>query len=161
MELTLNEKLVIEELRRSFELNDNSSNVLDQKANSILSNTSVIIGIFMTLHIAIINYPKTIYYWIGIIVLMMLYFMLVLLCTSAFWPTDYKRPIKINWETISMDILDNKKKNIPERLISSYINSINYNKLKNERKVVRIRISSFVMFLLVCIIGIISTGFTV
>jgi len=156
MTITIKEKLALEEMRRSFDLNDNSSDVLDQKASSILGNSSVIIGIFMTLHIALITTPKTTLYWMGILLLLGTYLVLVILCASAFWPTNYRRPIQINWETISTEILSTSAKNVNQRLISSYINCINYNKEKNNQKATRIKIASFLMFAIICILGIIS-----
>ena len=150
------EILALEELRRSFDAHGKSSDILDQKAGSLLNSASLVTGLFAALQISLLNQSQSLLYWIGLVVVLLAFLALIILCTSTFWPRNYRLPIRSDWQTISENLLTPPPTEALHRMISSYSEQIPFNRDQNRRKAQRVRGASFLLSLIVALFLLLS-----
>jgi len=146
------EELALEEMRRSFSEYKKAADVLDQKVNTLLNTASLVIGLFGLLNIRLLENGQPAYYWVGFIVVVLLYLSMIALCTNALQPAEYMNPIKADWDVVHDNILILSPKEAVLKMISGYIEYIPHNKRVNEIKAKKVRISTWLFGIIVVLL---------
>ena len=156
MDATPQEKLALDELRRSYDVISRSSDTLDQKAGTLLSSAGLVTGLFTALQIALIGPDQSLLYKVGLLAILLLFLVLIALCTSIFWTKSYKIPLKADWPTIYTNVLSPPPGESTQKMIASYITWTSYNRRLNAAKAFRFRVASVLLFLIVASLVLIS-----
>ena len=130
--------LALEEMRRTFDQYANASDALDSKAKSLLSSSSLIIGLFSLLQLSFLNPTQneksSCIYQMGVVAIMVGYIALVALCIKALRPREYKNAIATNWDDLNTYFLQKEEDEAYGILISTYLTSIEANRNANLEK---------------------------
>ncbi|NPA71219.1 MAG: hypothetical protein GXO35_00190 [Gammaproteobacteria bacterium] len=130
--------LALEEMRRTFDQYASASDALDSKAKSLLSSSSLIIGLFSLLQLSLnpLQNEKgySCIYQIGVVAIMVGYIVLVALCTKTLRPREYKNAIATNWNDLNTYFLQKEEDEAYRILIGTYLTSIEANKNTNLEK---------------------------
>ena len=131
--------LALEEMRRTFDQYASASDALDSKAKSLLSSSSLIIGLFSLLQLSFLNPLQnekscSCIYQMGVVAIMVGYIALVALCIKALRPREYKNAIATNWNDLNAYFLQKEEDEAYGILIGTYLTSIEANKNANLEK---------------------------
>ena len=125
------EILALEEVKNLFNQSFRSNGILDDKATSLLSSSSLILTLFSVLQITLIDDQSSAYIG-GLTIVFFLYLALVLDILWIIWPRAIAVLFEITWESVNEVILNSA---IPIRqLIANYFKLIERNRLVNNRK---------------------------
>lgn len=155
------ERLVLEELRRSYDILSRSSDTLDRKAGTFLAGAGLITALFGALQIQGFAKSQAIDSTVLLILALGSFLALVFLCTSALWAKAYRIPIPSDWKVLDLRLLQKPMRAALRTMISSYVEHIPFNRDLNGKKADRIRIASFLLFSLVglsIVLGLVQAG---
>jgi hypothetical protein len=121
-EKTKNIIVVLEELRRLYDLKQDAITSLDNKAMSLFQGTSVILALFAVLQIALIDKDIQIPgYWITLIIIFALYISLTVLLLYSHIPIKFIAVIKSDWRELRVKYVNKLNKDTIKLLIANYI----------------------------------------
>lgn len=124
--------LALEEMRLEYQQVSQSSDVLDNKASAMLGASSLILGLLGVLQISAA--APSLYLQIGKAVIAVLYLLMLWLTIKAIFPRTFHAPIQADWSVLSEHLLTKNERDATLKLISGYVEQIEYNKTINEKK---------------------------
>jgi hypothetical protein len=149
------EKLALEEVKQLYNQINEARNILDEKAMSLLSNTSLILTLFGVLQIALVKDPQPVIYKIGLAIVVFLYFTLACILLWILRPQGYRGAFEATWAGVKKAILHLESQDAIYQLISNYFARIRENKAINVGKKKWLQkamiIFSVIMLLLICL----------
>lgn len=147
-------QLAIDELRRSYDNHNNSSDMIDRKAGALLNSSSLIVSLFTLLKLDLILSGQDPLYIIGIGLVFITYGLLIFFIIQAIRPRKYRTPI--NFDEIDTIIFDQSSDNAEKSLVIGYIDSIKINQEINKKKYSNVFIASWLLFIIVIILLIVT-----
>lgn len=154
-ESNLDVKLALEEMRISLKQSLDAADAIDQKLNSILIASGLIIALVTTLHISI--FPN--HTILTSIILSTLIFLYILSIFIAMWgasPKDYKLPISSEWSVLDDSIFGKQEREAILILLSGYVDQIQHNRHLNSIKVKQFKVSLIILLVVVILISILA-----
>lgn len=145
-------QIVLEEMRRMFELVETNTRTLDEKSNNLLSNSSIILTLFGAIQLSIPEgeIPKIV--TIGLMVLLILFVFLVIFLFKATKPRNYQTPFAADWEDIDSALHTYKSlEDTLDHVSSRYRNKIVYNEELNANKVKKYK-CAYILYIVMIII---------
>jgi len=149
-------QLALEEMRRSYDQFSTSADQLDAKAGTLLSSSSLILGLFALLQLTLAREGQSCLYWVGLSAVISGYVGLVYLCSSVLIPRQYLFPTPADWDILSASILKGTAKAAYSTVISSYVERIPHNRQINDTKARRVRLASWLLSAIVVLIVLLS-----
>lgn len=141
--------MVLEELRRTFDQYAHSADILDDKAQGLLSASSIVMGLFSLLQLSLVGPGQSLIYQTGVVLIIIGYLIIIALCINVLHPRKYKNAISTDWNTLSSYLLDKENSQAYETLISTYLASIEENKKMNLEKARRLNLAVKILPMLI------------
>jgi len=139
------EKLALDEMRREYDAIDRSADALDSKANHLIANSSLVFGLIATLQLSLLKPDgQPMYYWLGLIVAIGLYVVMILLATGVRSPRPYITPIRADWDEIARTLLQWESTDATNNMTMGYVNQIKHNLELNRTKAVRLQVAVWI-----------------
>lgn len=148
--------LALEEMRQMYQQVSQAGDALDNKASSMLDNASLILGLFGVLQITLFKQGQSPLYQIMLALIVILYLLMVALSMNAITPRIFRTPIKADWDVLSEHLLIKKERDATLKLISGYVEQIEYNKVQNERKAKRVQWAMIIFFTIIFLLLVLS-----
>lgn len=149
--------LALEEVKNMYQSFDNADNIISDKASGIFSSSSLILTLFGTLQIALINTGQSLYYKIGLVLIVIMYIVLVILILWVIAPKKFRTAFVADKEGVEKAILSKNSYNEAIlQLIINYLARIDTNKLTIDRKAQVLSICNILFGTLMIFIAILS-----
>ncbi len=150
------EELALSEIKQIYDQVYSAGDILDNKAMSLLSNSSLILTLFGVLQVALITEPQPLVYKIGLVAVFVLYLVLVGFTLWTFRPQDYRGAFKATWKGVDEAILDLEMPDAINQLIANYLDRIEKNKAIIKQKSDRLKKTEYIFFSIMALLLVLS-----
>ena len=145
-------RLVLRELQNLLEHQHQSSDTLDSKLKELLSSVSLILALITTLQVTTGIAQIGWYYWIGLVLVLVLYISLVIVILRGLRPMKFHTPIPDNWDEIEERFFDLDEDATLDLLIVNYLEYGKENKIPLDYKAKKVRQASFLLASIVIVL---------
>jgi hypothetical protein len=139
---TINKRIVVEEIRRTFDKEYSDNDILIGKLQNILNFSSVTVSIVAAILASAFQGKVGISFWFMVAISLILYIGLVWTILKGLTAGRYRLPITINWNVLDDTYFHGTEDNTLDLIISEHITSIEYIKSQNIQKAELIQRSS-------------------
>ena len=149
---TINKRIVVEEMRRSFDKEYSDNDVLIGKLQNTLNFSSIIVSIVAVIEASAFQGKVGIIFWIMMGISLLLYIALVGIILQGLNPGGYRIPITKNWDVLEDTYFHGTEEQTLDLIISEHITSMEYIKNQNVKKAELIRRSSILTTIIIVIL---------
>lgn len=123
-------RIVLEEMRRQFDMGLRTGELLDQKAGASLVAAGALIVLAMGRQVSVLSgLPKTLAVAIAV-----LYAGVFILAMASIKTRDYKVNISTDWDELTQRMFNETERDATLVMVSSYIEAIEWNRKRNDSK---------------------------
>jgi len=152
MEKIINQKIVLEELRRAFDKKSIASDILDTKLQNVFNYSSILFVVVSAIITSTLLDKLGVLYWISLSIVFVLYLISVFKIKEGQKPRTFHNPISNKIDELYEKCINVKEEKMLDILIRAHLYSLYEAEGINNEKEVALKASSNLTFLMVVLL---------